>query len=362
MHAPSISFLRDVPGMKISRIFIGIRGLCYAVEVQLKDIVAYIPIEYAYVHKTSAEEIARHSISYGYTAQKNMRAISHINDFIKRTRALTYTYDFDAIIRVDNASIGILYHVGRGQRMIAYFDRDDRSAEERASMIAIRDFSVDPRVLLNATADSFARAKVAIANRAESAIFPYYEYELFCMQFMARIGEHLRNTKARAQISRIIRESGRNTDKLRAALSQMHLTRHDIESILAHSIEASHSLDIDLDELYERIDGPRDIFETWIRALMEPVTTHTSTNPPLTAMIAPCAPTSTSAYCDGAKLRIKTELATLVNIFASDLRNPMKRAYIFARGFTPESRTQFADFARHPSELIVISSDEGSRV
>jgi hypothetical protein len=60
-------------------------------------------------------------------------------------------------------------------------------------------------------------------------------------------------------------------------------------------------------------------------------------------------------HCDAKqRLILRTPVSRLIDILASDLRNPIKRAYIFAHNMVPESRSMFADFAQRSGEILIV--------
>jgi hypothetical protein len=155
------------------------------------------------------------------------------------------------------------------------------------------------------------------------------------------------------------------------------LTKHDL-AIASGLIRAKHSsaaaralesatLDADRAELQSRIVTPDSAdaqsLAQWIEQIMEPFVARDDEAEPISrvpAIIAPCAPTPAAApHCNAAgRLIIRSRLETLAQILAADLRNPLKYAYITARGYAPESRSPFADFTRRASEVLIVRKSE----
>jgi hypothetical protein len=186
---------------------------------------------------------------------------------------------------------------------------------------------------------------------------------------MARISATLRNTRIRAMIKKTFGMQ-LTRDQIRAKLINISLlSKRDINIVLSCYDEGSRRdnsssydrlknqiLDADYAELYEHISNNTKINLTkWIIDIMKEVITQVKDNPILTQMIAPCSAASHAPYCSkSSKLMIITKLETLADILASDLQNPMRRGYIFARGSSPESRAYFADFSQRTDEVIII--------
>jgi len=454
-------FCRATGAYAIRKLYIGLRGLCYAVLLEQRARKksaapprAYVPIVYSPAQKQPDEDTAPDSLDdRDITAHANERAITAINNYIIGARLPYAKLNIGARVRVGDSEIAFI--VVAGVKMLSYFDVRDASASvsdgntprvsasdgntprvsasdgntprvsasdgntprvsvsdgntprvsasdgntPRVSVsdgntprVSVSDgdtsraitLTVDPRVHARSLAtrtfapDGDSADVVArIGEEAARQLYPYWEYELFCVQFMAHVAT-LRNTRARGQIIDAVSArtpASARRDALRAM--DPPLTKHDL-AIASGLIRAKHSsaaaralesatLDADRAELQSRIVTPDSAdaqsLAQWIEQIMEPFVARDDEAEPISrvpAIIAPCAPTPTAApHCNAAgRLIIRSRLETLAQILAADLRNPLKYAYITARGYAPESRSPFADFTRRASEVLIVRKSE----
>ena len=409
---------------RIHKLYIGLRGLCYAVLLQEYDDsrhtgldFAYIPIAYSNAQKQRIaerrdEEVGFDSIDDKVKSSACISAIGEINDYIAHNKLSYYKLVIENAISVESKPIGFI--VRTGIRAISYFNIDDIGIDRTTTpnARAVKTMSIDPRkharMLLAESQRSAEETDTShpvksdkmIATSAQSRIskyaadqmYPYYEYEMFCVQFMARVAT-MKNDAVRKQIIDIIERKGERatSDEKREALRNLDMSRHDFMIIadlmgvrskktVRDQLENIH-LDADLTDLYHNIET-LDIgaLAQWVKKFMEPVifqapSTSAEFNearvPPI---IVPCShnmslaehdhDTTAHNHCtdDGkGKLIIKTAIDTLTSIIASDLQNPLKRAYIFARGYVPESRASFADFTQRSGEVLLVKKYESSQ-
>lgn len=401
-HAPAIKrnidlefiqmFVRDhtrdsddyAGSLAIQKLYVGMRGLCYAVLLAPWN--AYIPITYSSIPtqvRAQTYDISGTSLLDHVSASACKIAIEQINKYIDKTLAPFRALNIDGYITVASSIIGYVVSCASpssSSRMIAYFDKLDTREDEYDIVMSLM---TDPRKYASSI-DSARSATVDISERAERALYPYYEYELFCAQFVARCAT-LRNQEVRARIRNIIMETKKRADlslvssKIERLQREIGLTNADITAIMTavSSRELpTEQLDIDLAQLYDAIDKSREYLIKWIGDIMRNFTTqeqhgraqHTLLVP---KFITPCisqtgtgSSTSTStssanvagiAHCDAKqRLILRTPISRLIDILASDLRKPIKRAYIFAHNSVPESRSMFTDFMQRSGEILVV--------
>jgi hypothetical protein len=244
--------------------------------------------------------------------------------------------------------------------------------------------TVDPRKHA-CSADGARSANGEIIARAEHSLYPYHEYELFCAQFVSRC-DAIRDVGARTQMRDIIRDTRMRVSDKTTRLREIGLSPMDITHVLtdeqgARTGEIRGSLDIDLAPLRAALDGPRADLVAWVRGTIADYVEQTDPRAPaplVPQFIAPCfgstLPARHSAEkqsqshrsdddggatsCNGEKLRIRTPLSRLIDILVSDLRSPIKRAYIFTHSSSPESRAPFADFTQRASEILIVKKYE----
>jgi len=356
----------------VKKLYVGSRGLCYA--MMLSD-GAYVPFEYSAVDiPLSGVEVLRDCLDDATaSARACLDAIRDINKYIATSHASVRSLDLGGIAQTPDGPIGFIITCGQ-MSAVVYCDVGGIDETEFGEKGTRRELSIDPRK--QARMFDAAVAPVAavdgieerLARAASQCAYPYYEYDLFCMQFMLRVSQ-LRNAETRAKIGEIIAKKS-NAATRREELDAAGLSRRDIATIIdlfasggsaKARIETLPQLDADVSELYEHIAESRESLAKWLAQFMDPVVRADSEGRArVPAMIAPCAEdgVGASAQCDAGRLLIATSLETLAELLASDLQNPVKRAYILARGTTPESRAAFGDFTHRRSEVLLVRKYE----
>jgi hypothetical protein len=376
MKVPDLALIREWTAtnksapFEVRKLYIGLRGLCYAVLLRAQDGAnAYIPIAYSgNIQKRAQEDISLDSLDDDSCADATSRAIDAINEHVSRNHLAYHKMVIEDVVQVGTHPIGFI--VRAGIKMLAYFS-------DAPSRAATRTLSIDPRtharmlaVARNVAVSAENSVVARINDAAARALYPYYEYDMFCVQFMARVAT-LRNESARARIT-VILESGNTIAVKREALRDLNLSRRDLATLIAllqdtkkrgsRARFADMSLEIDLEELYARIDRTTSTHELaqWIHEFMEPVTIpFAGEDARVPGVVVPCSRGGPHCARDGSgKLILRAQLDTLAEILAADLRNALKRTYIFARGATPESRTPFADFTQRASEVLLVKKYE----
>jgi len=362
---------------QINKRYVGKRGLCYATLIDMgNSINAYIPCEFSMIlgtmHSNTIEQDSQNDT--GIYASHCVELVEQINKYITTNTSIQYhTLSIGALISVHNAIIGCMLTGGR--TMMVYFDKYDIDEETESKIFTGRQtLTIDPREHLRMYVSDIANTQSIakhIALAASFCAYPYYEYELFCAHFMAQILV-IQNSEIRAKLNTIISSQDSQANKLEK-LNLLGLSKHDIsiivDSQLGKRAKTSHAiqqLDADLIDFYAKIDGSREDLQEWIIQLMRDRVIRTEKrNIRVPAIIAPCdAKTQTrehAIHCsseDPNKLLINAPLESLVSILASDLQNPIKRAYIISRGSSPESRAAFSDFTFRNTEVLVVKKYE----
>jgi hypothetical protein len=403
MKVPDLALIREfcagasasAPAQyKVRKLYVGLRGLCYAVMLAngtsdgTSDVpsgaLAYVPIAYSgNVQKRADEDVALDSLDDSATLAATKGAIDAINAFISHKKLPFHQMVIDELAKVGDDVIGVM--VRAGMRMIAYCATSQQDSTGKARLL-----SMDPRKharVLLATRGTVTYADNPVISRindeAAKQMYPYYEYELFCAQFMAKVAT-LRNEPTRAHIKEIFDGSGAIANK-RASLRDLGLSKSDLAIVINmlgtkkwREVLVRVNLDADMGDLYTIIEeGNEEKLAAWIASMMAEITQH-ATGQRVPDVIAPCmtssyggskepakdfgssdAPAQSTHHCspDG-KLLLRSSLETLSAILAADLCNSLKRAYIFARGSTPESRSAFADFTQRAGEILLIKRHE----
>lgn len=351
----------------IKKLYVGMRGLCYAVLLSPWN--AYVPISYSSVTMSRAQtyDISGNSLLDSVCASACKTAILSLNEYIEKTHAPFRALSIDGYITVATNIVGYVVSSGAQSRMLAYFDKLDTREDEYDVIMSLM---TDPRKYAS-SADSTRSATLDISERAERALYPYYEYELFCAQFVARCGT-MRNQEVRDRIRAIISRTTKRADmslissKVERLRREVGLTNSDITTIMTaiSSRELpTEQLDIDLAPLYDAINKPRAHLNKWVADIMRGFTVQESQVPRadrkllVPKFITPCIGQREygDAHCDAnGHTILRTPVSRLIDILTSDLRNPIKRSYIFARNATPESRAVFTDFVQRPGEILVV--------
>ena len=428
----------------IKKLYIGLRGLCYAVLIEgtgknvkssdasldqrsdlQKDfepspsepmnafeggavgdgvIRAYIPIMYSSeIHKQPQEDIGFDSLDDDITLTGCQFVANAINNYIIKGRLMFHKIEPVQIARVADKPIGIVVKIGTESLMYCQIGPKDMN-NEQIQHLPTRELPIDPRIhgrmLASQESSSNSRENPVIAriiNKATQLLYPYYEYELFCVQFMSRV-RMIRNERVRKEIQTIL-ESGNSTTAKSEALVDLNLSRHDFAIISMQIRQKSRAkrasersptgleplvqrspvgldmdLDLDLIELHKHIesDTQKELMQ-WVRQLMEPAIVYDD-SATVPTIITPCRKNREAAqaqssvqperinnptHCtpDG-KLMLRTSLDILADILAADLQNPLKRAYIQTRGTAHESHGAFADFTQRPGEILLVKKHE----
>lgn len=384
MKSIDLTFIRTYArelGHIVHKLYVGLRGLCYAVQLResAKAPAAYIPIIYSSdIQKKPEEEVAFDSLDDTIQLEACLRVIDKINELIVHKHLAYYKMVIEKIVTVADKPIGLI--VRTGIEAIMYFSCSSAAMPD----VPRRNLAIDPRkharmllaqgTSVNTLADYEGSVIARIAHEAANRLYPYHEYELFCVQFMART-QTLRNEKVRKRIRDII-ESGQSAAAKSQALHELSLSRHDY-GILTKALqerttkyrragsilqELRATLDADLDEMYKHIneDEPS-VLAQWIQKFMEPAIIREDATPAqVPSIISPCSKSAAQSdpnkpHCSSSgQLIIRSSIETLSELLAADLQNPLKRTYIFARSSYPESRAAFADFTQRPSEILIV--------
>lgn len=374
LRAVDLEYLEQVlPRLSytIDKLYISARGFCYAILARntSTSVRAYYPISFCKSAKSSeaGANIARDSRNdRDITFENCVQFMRLINTTIDKSRALRHKYVIEGALRLDahdeRAHDVIGYIVRSGNERLATYCTGVPSATDASVIVPI-----DPRAQMQN--EEIASGECAfvklLAQSAEQSFYPYYEYDLFCAHFMHRC-QFLRNDEMRARVEEIMKSSAPMPAR-RAELSALGLTKKDMV-IITERITAktkslaglSAHLDLDYAQLFAHIDkDTQEELREWLLAFMQPhVQTAASRAPTVPLVLASCP--GAGMHCDGDKLIITSALATLVDILAADLRNPLKRAYIIARGDTIGSRAAFMDFAKREGEILIMRDAAGN--
>lgn len=360
-----LSFVKEFAretGRKITKLYVGMRGLCYAVRVGG----AYVPILYSPLTQALGVESYRDLIALDCLDEpatpwsETAPVIDAINKKISGAAVRYNRIEIKTIIALDaSAVIGAITNAG-----ICYFSstREDMSAAGYARFTFT---SIDPRLQNRALSNgrsSVGQEITKVLDDARVALYKYYEYDLFCSQFLVMRGS-LRNDVTRARLAELVPITSRNN--LPARLGLPSLSRNDYGVIVGLKSPADipgAKFDMDSQALIDLYSGggTREELKAWLIEKMAPfVTAAPDATPTMPILIEPCDGTNAAApHCVGGRqLVIVSKLETLCAILAADLRNPLKRSYIFSRT-APESRTAFTDFTFRPSEVIIVTKKE----
>lgn len=197
------------------------------------------------------------------------------------------------------------------------------------------------------------------------ALYSRYMYDLF-MSHMVSYFESARNQKTRKVIKSIISKSDyQNIEelerKLRPVLSKNDFIkiRRDIQNIpgkknfLKHFDDSTYEFDrVEYERLLEL--PKKDVVAELTKIANKIIVKKTPRVNDIANIIPSCSGVNKVDYCKGSKLMIPPKhFSAMINAFANDLLNPLKRDYILRYMFA-RNVADFAEFRRGPNETLFL--------